>query len=111
MIQKYEHEIIDSAGGKHPFSLSVGNNGATGELVWPPETSRLELIRRVTENRITALIVWSTMKIRCWIAGSPNTGGTDLEIVFATTPYRYRVEDGGELSSSSSPHSACLTPR
>lgn len=94
MADRYEHEIIDSSGTKHPFSLTV-EAGEKGVLVWPRETSKLETIRRVAETRVSALIVWPTMKIRCWIGAAGSGNGTDLEIQFAMTPYRYRIEDGG----------------
>jgi hypothetical protein len=97
MTDRYENEITDSAGAKHPFALSVEKNGIRGELIWPPENSPLEAVQRVSEGRVTALIVWSTMKIRCWISAARQGDGTALEIKFAMTPYKYRIEDGGRF--------------
>lgn len=95
MAERYEHEIVDSNGKTHPFSLTVEKKGVSGQLSWPPETSTLEAVKRLTKSSITALIVWPTMKVRCWINAGLSEGGSDLEIVFAITPYRYRIEDGG----------------
>lgn len=95
MSSKYEHDLIDGGGNVYPFSLDVSAGGATGEMAWPQEISKLVNVRRTSATSVTALVVWTTMKIRCAIRAQAADEGTKLEIVFAMTPYRYRLEDEG----------------